>query len=164
MYNESYIISQSPPAQYPFVAFFRGTGMGKRRRNINLSPCKQPQLSAICRLEQPARRGWRPRRMLCEEGVELKPEPIIPPCLLCPQTAWVSRGAHPAAMYSFVTLGGRDRWYTNPPISSTHPCLAIWSIRSHPFKGCTYCTYFCVYLPHFSSFYLPDSTSHGGCC
>lgn len=86
---------------------------GKRRRNINLSPCKQPQLSAICRLEQPARRGWRPRRMLCEEGVESQPEPIIPPCLLCPPTAWISRGAHPAGMYSFVRLGVRDRWYTN---------------------------------------------------
>lgn len=109
---------------------------GKRRQNINVSPCKRSLHSSVCRLEQPACCGWRRRRVYCGEGAESKPEPIIPFCLLRLQTAQIPHEAHPAAVAlicqssSSPSLGGGELWYAiqqpSPPLPSS-----LWSIWSH---------------------------------
>ena len=81
----------------------------RKRRNISVSPCKHSRHSTVRRLEQPARYGWR-RQILCGEGVESQPEPIIPLCLLRLQTAQIPREAYPAAVHSFVSLPHLPVW------------------------------------------------------
>lgn len=59
----------------------------------------------------------------CGEGVESKPEPIIPLCLLRLQTAQISHESYPAAVHSFVSLPPLHLCYTirrpSPPLPSS---------------------------------------------
>lgn len=79
----------------------------------------------------------------CREGVESKPEPVIPLCLLRLQTAQISHEAYPAAMHSFVSLlhlpvwGGGNLWYTVQQPSPLLPS-SFWSIRSHLLRADLY--------------------------
>lgn len=117
----------------------------KRRRSINVSPCKQSRHSTVCRLEQPACCGWSRRRIVSEEGVEAKPEPIIPLCLLRLQTAQISQEAYPAAVHSFVSLPHLPVWEEEesglaqyPTALPTSPHPPLWSMWSHLLRADLY--------------------------
>lgn len=113
----------------------------KRRHNISVSPCKHSRHSAVCRLEQPACCGWRRRRIFCGEGVESKPEPIIPLCLLRLQTAQISHEALPSCctlicQSSSSPQSGRRRALvhhpTASPLLSSHLVDMESSVKGRP--------------------------------
>lgn len=127
---------------------------GKNRQNINVSPCKCSLHSSVCRLEQPACCGWRQRGVLCGDGAEPRPEPIIPLCLLRLQTAQIPHEAQTAADALSVFLiprSGRRRALVQQPFL---PLLtSLWSMWSHLLRAgllaeCISESYWVIVRPH----------------